>query len=130
MNVFFVPRLGSMIYTMNAVQTQLNLQADQPGDFLGESAMFSGDGFSDMRFVVRATSADGFESWVGSVRHQGARLDETRYRQLLAPATLRDPVLFGTAAPGLFHAVLTQQLPPAPGPNNREHVPPPSTAGH
>jgi cytochrome o ubiquinol oxidase subunit 2 len=30
MNVFFVPQLGSMIYTMNGMTTQLNLQADSP----------------------------------------------------------------------------------------------------
>src|SRR6185312_5603133 len=54
MNVFFVPQLGSMIYTMNGVVTQLHLQADRPGDFFGESAQFSGDGFPDMRFTLRA----------------------------------------------------------------------------
>ena len=54
MNTFFVPQLGSMIYAMHGMVTQLNLQADQPGDFYGESAQFSGDGFSDMNFEVRA----------------------------------------------------------------------------
>ncbi|MGB8610014.1 MAG: cytochrome ubiquinol oxidase subunit II, partial [Pseudolabrys sp.] len=31
MNAFFVPKLGSMIYTMNRMATQLYLNADQPG---------------------------------------------------------------------------------------------------
>ena len=31
MNAFFIPQLGSMIYTMNGMTTQLNLQADAPG---------------------------------------------------------------------------------------------------
>jgi cytochrome o ubiquinol oxidase subunit 2 len=130
MNVFFVPRLGSMIYTMNAVQTQLHLQADQPGEFLGESAMFSGDGFSDMRFVLRATPPSAFESWIASVRQQGARLDEPRYRQLLQPGIQSQPILFGTTQPGMFEAVLKQRLPPAPGPNNRESAPHGSSPGH
>ena len=58
-NVFFVPRLGSMIYAMNGMVSQLNLQADQPGKYLGLSAHFSGDGFPDMRFdpVRRAAGA-------------------------------------------------------------------------
>ena len=30
-NVFFVPQLGSMIYTMNGMRTQMNLQADEIG---------------------------------------------------------------------------------------------------
>jgi len=49
-NVFFVPQLGSMIYTMNGMRTQMNLQADEIGTLHGLSAHFSGDGFSDMHF--------------------------------------------------------------------------------
>ena len=33
MNAFFVPQLGSMIYTMNGMVTQLNLQADNAGTY-------------------------------------------------------------------------------------------------
>ena len=33
MTAFFIPQLGSMIYTMNRMRTQLNLMADQPGPF-------------------------------------------------------------------------------------------------
>ena len=54
MNAFFIPQLGSMIYTMNGMATQLNLNADEPGAFLGVSSHFSGDGFADMQFEVRA----------------------------------------------------------------------------
>src|SRR5437588_3144804 len=51
-NVFFVPRLGSEIYAMNGMVTQLNLQADQYGSYLGLSAQFSGDGFPGMMFTT------------------------------------------------------------------------------
>src|SRR6267142_2668741 len=54
MNAFFVPQLGSMIYTMNGMRTQLNLRADAPGTFLGLSSHYSGDGFSGMHFDVQA----------------------------------------------------------------------------
>jgi len=120
MNVFFVPRLGSMIYTMNGVRTELHLQADQTGDFHGQSAQFSGDGFSDMKFVVHAVAAPAFESWVANVRGRGATLDVPRYSKLLRPAIEPAPVSFGAVDGQLFQAVLTQQLPQAPGPNNRE----------
>ena len=45
MNSFFVPQLGSQIYTMAGMATQLNLLADQPGTYPGLSAQFSGEGF-------------------------------------------------------------------------------------
>src|ERR1700693_150993 len=52
MNSFFVPQLGSQIYTMSGMATHLELQADHVGIYPGLSAQFSGDGFADMRFAV------------------------------------------------------------------------------
>ncbi len=68
MNAFFVPQLGSMIATMDGMVTQLYLKADHPGDFYGESAQYSGDGFSDMHFVLHAVPADAFAQWVAGAR--------------------------------------------------------------
>ncbi len=53
-NSFFVPQLGTMIYTMPGMTTRLNLQADKPGDYEGLSSHFSGDGFPGMKFAVHA----------------------------------------------------------------------------
>src|SRR6202050_5528337 len=60
MNSFFVPQLGSQIYTMAGRATRLQLQADHGGTYRGLSAQFSGDGFADMRFTVDAVSAGQF----------------------------------------------------------------------
>ena len=73
MNVFFVPQLGSKIYTMNGMTTQLNLQADKPGVYPGLSAHFSGDGFSDMHFDVHAVPPDEFADWVATARRRRRR---------------------------------------------------------
>src|ERR1700730_15901820 len=64
MNVFFIPQLGSMIYTMNGMVTHLNLRADQEGDLQGLSAHFSGDGFPAMLFDVHVISPLAFPDWV------------------------------------------------------------------
>src|SRR5213082_724250 len=66
MNSFFVPQLGSQIYTMAGMVTRLQLQADHPGTYRGLSAQFSGDGFADMRFNVEAVPAEGFAQWVAA----------------------------------------------------------------
>ncbi len=71
MNVFFVPQLGSMIYTMNGMKTQLWLQADHVGEYYGRSAHFSGDGFPGMQFMVMAASQDVFDSWVKAAQAGG-----------------------------------------------------------
>ena len=67
-NVFFVPRLGSMIYAMPGMVSQLNLQADRPATLFGQSAHFSGDGFSDMQFQVKSVEPAAFAAWVQAAR--------------------------------------------------------------
>src|SRR5258705_1525504 len=52
MNSFFVPQLGSQIYTMAGMVTRLHLQADQPGSYRGMYAQYSGEGLPDMTFNV------------------------------------------------------------------------------
>jgi cytochrome o ubiquinol oxidase subunit II len=116
MNTFFVPQLGSMIYVMNGMQTELHLQADREGSFFGQSAHFSGDGFSDMNFNVSAVSADAFARWASSLRGGGGVLNANAYRELARQSTDVAPASFGHVQPGLFDAVVRQTLPPGPGP--------------
>jgi cytochrome o ubiquinol oxidase subunit 2 len=116
MNAFFVPQLGSMIYTMNGMATQLHLLADHEGDYYGRSAHFSGDGFPGMQFTMRATSADAFAQWVRSAQDGGPALDRNAYAQLARQSSDVAPSTFRLADANLFHAVVTQDLPPGPGP--------------
>ena len=73
MTAFFVPQLGSMIYTMNRMGTQLHLLADDPGTFRGLATQLSGDGFADMHFEVVAKTAEEFYDWLGQVRARQRR---------------------------------------------------------
>src|ERR1700758_5604739 len=66
MNSFFVPQLAGQIYTMSGMVTRLHLQADHAGSYPGFSAMFSGDGFADMRFMVEAVPNERFAQWVAA----------------------------------------------------------------
>jgi cytochrome o ubiquinol oxidase subunit II len=116
MNAFFIPQLGSMIYTMNGMTTQLNLRADAPGTFLGLSSHYSGDGFSDMHFEVQAVSAEKFAAWIEATRKSGPTLNDESYAALARQSVNTQPFTFGAADPELFHKIVTQQLPPGPGP--------------
>src|SRR5580698_7461425 len=82
MNVFFVPQLGSMIYTMNGMVTQLNLRADHPGSYAGLASHFSGDGFSGMHFQTDAVSPAAFAAWVAAAKTAGPTLDAQGYAVL------------------------------------------------
>jgi len=103
MNSFFVPELGSQIYTMAGMRTQLNLQADRPGTYRGLSAQFSGDGFSDMRFDVEAVAQADFDKWVDETRANGPVLD---YAGLSRNSRAVQPSVYRGVQPGLFEKIL------------------------
>jgi cytochrome o ubiquinol oxidase subunit 2 len=123
MNVFFVPRLGSEIYTMNAMATQLHLQADVPGTFPGLSANFSGDGFADMAFDLEAVSEAQFSEWTTSARMTGEVLDDGAYRLLLRQSENVKPYTYRDVEPSLFNRIVSQQLPPGEGPRTDRTAP-------
>jgi len=117
MNMFFVPQLGTMVATMPGMVTQLHLAADKPGEFYGQSAQFSGDGFSDMNFVLRAVPQDQFAQWVTRARQAGPTLDRTSYPAFSQQSRNVRPFTYRTVDPALFNAVATQELPSGPGPS-------------
>jgi len=117
LNAFFVPKLGSMIYTMNRMATQLHLIADQPGTFLGMSSHFSGDGFADMQFKVEALPKDAFAAWIEETRKgTAATLTSQAYQDLAKQSIKVAPSAYSAVEPDLFHKIVTQALPPGPGP--------------
>jgi cytochrome o ubiquinol oxidase subunit II len=105
MNSFFIPQLGSQIYTMPAMTTQLNLQADKPGSYDGLSAQFSGPGFSDMRFTLRAESGAGFAGWVAQVRQGGGVLNEATLARLVRPTRAGGELSYGSVPEDPFEVV-------------------------
>jgi len=115
-NVFFVPRLGSMIYAMYGMTTRLNLQADRPGVYPGLSAHFSGDGFPGMAFDVHAVSPEQFAQWAADTRVNGPVLDEGAYRKLLRQTQNVSPYTYRSVQPRLFDDIVEQRLPPGEGP--------------
>ena len=104
-NSFFVPQLGTMIYTMPGMTTRLNLQADKPGDYEGLSSAFQrrrlpGHEVQGARAVRRPIRDVG----PGCARHRdGAR--RRAYAELAKPSSYVKPVTYGAVAPGLFDAI-------------------------
>jgi len=123
-NSFFVPQMGTMIYTMPRMATRLNLQADRPGVYNGLSTHFSGDGFPGMSFKVQALPPEQFAMWASSARGQGQALDGRAYAELAKPTSYVKPVTYGAVAPGLFDSIMMNRAPQPMVQNN-----PPAPAG-
>lgn len=110
MNSFFIPQLGSQIYAMGGMTTGLDLLADAPGEFPGLSAMFSGEGFSDMQFIAKAVSAGDFDAWVKQARGAGSALDDAGYAALAKPSKAVPPATYRSVAPNLFERIINQTI--------------------
>jgi cytochrome o ubiquinol oxidase subunit 2 len=106
MNSFFVPQLGSQIYAMAGMVTEVQLQADRPGTYPGISAQFSGDGFSDMRFTVDAVPPDRFAEWVAAKTSDGPALDAAAYAALAQPSEAVAPTTYRQVSPDLFDTIV------------------------
>ena len=108
MNAFYVPALAGMIYTMPAMETQLNAVMNAEGDYEGFSSHYSGAGFSQMRFRFRGLSEQGFSEWIAAARGSGEALTRAEYLALEVPGE-RGPVrLFSAVDDGLFDAVVNR----------------------
>jgi cytochrome o ubiquinol oxidase subunit II len=122
MNVFFIPQLGSMIYTMNGMVTRLNLRADQEGSYQGLSAHFSGDGFPDMLFDVHVISPLAFPGWVASTARGDQVLNADSYNELKQQSIETTRRSYRLGDPELFGKIATQRIAPGPGPQLTTNV--------
>jgi cytochrome o ubiquinol oxidase subunit 2 len=106
MNSFFIPQLGSQIYAMAGMQTQLHLVADEAGTYAGRSSAFSGQGFSDMHFNTVAMPREQFDAWLRQARSAPAVLDQATYRSLEQPSIKAPATTYASVTPGLFDSIV------------------------
>jgi len=85
----------------------VNLQADRPGIYHGLSAQFSGEGFADMAFEVRAVSASDYARWIADTQAAGETLDRDTYKALAQPSKHVAPTTYKSVDPGLFDSIVS-----------------------
>jgi cytochrome o ubiquinol oxidase subunit II len=106
MNAFFIPALGSQIYAMAGMQTQLNLLADEPGEYRGRNTQYSGDGFPDQHFAALSMTEGDFDAWVAKVKASGQGLDQSAYEALAKPSSKHPVTYYATVEPDLFDRII------------------------
>lgn len=112
MNSFWIPHLSGQIYAMPAMQTQLNLIADRTGDFRGSSANLSGEGFSGMHFIARASSEEDYRKWIDGAKASTTTLTTDVYHTLAAPSPRHKPELFRLGDRSLFRQIIMKYMQP------------------
>src|SRR4051812_41039989 len=93
------------------------------GRLLRPVQSFSGDGFPGMEFTLRAVSNDAFDDWARGVRGGAGMLDANAYAELAKQSMNVKPFTYGAIDHHLFQAIVTQAIPPAPGPQGGHPTP-------
>lgn len=112
MNSFWIPHLGGQIYAMPKMKTILNLIADEAGDFRGSSANISGEGFSGMTFITRASSESDYQQWLESAKQSSKTLNLTEYDKLAAPSQNNAVEIFQLKDETLFNQIVNKYMHP------------------
>lgn len=124
MQSFAIPALGSQIYAMAGMVTQLNLLADRPGVLLGQNTQFNGFGFQAQKFDALALPTGDFDRWVEAAREAGRTLDQGAYAIVSQKGELKDlrsrfsfdpakGLLFSGVDPDLFSSTVARYRPEA-----------------
>lgn len=112
MNSFYIPALAGQIYAMPGMETKMHAVINRPGDYVGFSANYSGDGFSHMRFRFHGLDQAGFDQWIQGARAAGRVLDREAYLALERPSEKNPAAYYGGVEPNLFDAVVNMCVEP------------------
>lgn len=106
MSAFMVPQLGSQIYTMAGMRTQLHLVATELGTFEGYNTQYNGDGFDAMRFDTKVVDEAELNLWFQQVKSGSDSLTAAAYKEIRKPTMVSPVQTFSSVVPGLFTTII------------------------
>ncbi|MCA9333190.1 COX aromatic rich motif-containing protein [Candidatus Saccharibacteria bacterium] len=110
MSSFWIPNLGGQLYAMTSHINRLNLMAEIPGDYPGSTPEITGAGFAGMRFTVRASSDQEFESWVDEVKRMPDSLAMSEYEELIKPSENNKMAFYSAYEDKLYETVIAKYI--------------------
>lgn len=107
MNSFFIPKLGSQIYAMAGMNSNLSLIAYTNGVYKGISSNFSGKGFSGMKFDVLVTNYQDFINWIRKLKISKNEINTIEDYNLIAePSEYNDIKYFSKVKKSIFEDIV------------------------
>ena len=107
MSSFFIPKLGSQIYTMAGMRTKLHLLSLKDGQYRGFDTQYNGIGFSDMYFQVKVVESSELQNWVQEIKGSKEKLTLQVYQKLMQPSVKNHVQYFSSVIPHhLFQQII------------------------
>lgn len=110
MSAFWIPSLGSMIYTMNGMSSQLNLVANKTGDYKGYNTNINGEGYSEMVFNTEVREQAEFDAWVAKTKQSPEALTLEVYEELAKPGSDKRTVDYVLVQPDLYQTIVDKYM--------------------
>lgn len=110
MNAFWIPELGSQIYAMSGMSSQLSLMANSTGSYVGKSSNLSGEGFARMNFTAKSVTKETFETWTRQARQASSPLNMKTYNKLVEPSIEKNPKVYSLQDGDLFDAIVKKNM--------------------
>ncbi|MDE2144589.1 MAG: ubiquinol oxidase subunit II [Patescibacteria group bacterium] len=113
MNSLWIPQLGGQLYGMPGMSTQLHLIAQRPGNYMGMSSNFSGEGFAGMQFTAKAVSSSEFTSWVNTIKNSSSTVLNVAEYEALAKPSQNNPIsYYSSVVPNLYNWIVMKYMTP------------------
>lgn len=110
MSAFWIPSLGSQIYSMNSMSSQLHLIANKTGVYKGYNTNINGDGYAKMTFDVTVKTDDEFADWAKTYSQSGHELTKAHFEELAHPSVVPDPMRMKLVDKGFYDSVVMKYM--------------------
>lgn len=108
MNSFWIPALGGQIYAMSGMHSMLHLRALEVGNYMGSSANFSGEWYSNMMFTAKVMGESDFNNWIASAKTSTRTLTMNDYKTIAMKSKDTSVYKYSLVTPDLFNAIINK----------------------
>lgn len=110
MSALWIPALGSQIYAMNGMDSQLNLKGTKIGEYTGYNTNINGEGYAKMTFKAKVMTTKDFTKWQQKAEAAKEVLDMKKFDELARPEAVRDQRDYVLLENDLYDQVLSRNM--------------------
>lgn len=110
MSAFWIPSLGSQIYSMNGMSSELNLIANKTGTFTGYNTNINGEGYAKMTFNTHVMTSADFTKRTTQIAASNQTLSLANYEELAKPGLVDTPQLYRLGDAELYDKIINKYM--------------------
>lgn len=110
MSALWIPALGSQIYAMNGMDSQLNLKGTKIGEYTGYNTNINGEGYAKMTFKAQVMAKNDFKEWRLKASRAATKLDMPQFDKLAEPLVQKEQRDYLLTDDGLYDEIVERNM--------------------